>query len=484
MNNSNSLHPIFGVILAGGSGTRFWPLSRSQYPKQVLRLFGSESLLQATISRLLPLIPPEHLAIVTNAAQEDVIRMELQQRDWQQVQVWLEPEGRNTAAAIGLAAHYLRESWPTGVLAVFPADHYIKETAQLHAALKLGTSYAAAGYLVTFGIPPTKPETGYGYLERGESVDEANQVFSCRRFTEKPSLPEAEEFLASGRFLWNSGIFMFRRDVIWQALEHHLPEVANNLSGVKSPPGEELAQAYAALPSISIDYGVMEKAENVVVIPVEMGWSDVGSWGALFELFPTDERGNVILGCACDLGSRNCLVYSQNRLVATLGLENTIVVDTPDATLVCRREDSQKVKDLVACLQERQSAELVQHTTVHRPWGNYTVIDSGLGYKVKQIVVWPGKRLSLQLHEYRAEHWVVVQGVARVTIGDSQQEVHPNESVYVPVRTPHRLENQGIEPLRLIEIQTGPYLEEDDIIRLDDDFWRRSSRTDFAVNGK
>jgi mannose-1-phosphate guanylyltransferase/mannose-6-phosphate isomerase len=469
--------PIFGVILAGGTGTRFWPLSRAQYPKQVLRLMGSESLLQATIQRLLPLIPLEHLAIVTNAAQEDVIRLELHAKGWQDLHLWFEPLGRNTAPAIGLAAVQLREVWPQGVMAVFPADHYIRDQEGLLTALKIGARWAQQGYLVTFGIPPTKPETGYGYLKRAEPLDQGGSAYRCAQFAEKPSLAVAQQFLADGSYYWNSGIFMFRRDVIWEALAQHLPAVHAQLAAAtQAGPDADWPAIYAALPNISIDYGVREKADRVAIVPVSMGWSDVGTWGALYDLFPTDPHGNVILGNACDLDSQGCLIFSQDRLIATVGLQDTIVVDTPDATLVCPRDRSQDVKDLVAKLQEHHPGELVQHTTVHRPWGSYTVINEGPGYKVKKIVVLPGKRLSLQLHHRRAEHWIVVQGVARATIGTTVTDVHPNESVYVPVETAHRLENPGTEPVAMIEVQTGDYLEEDDIVRLDDDFWRKAKK--------
>ncbi len=464
--------PLIAVILAGGSGTRFWPLSRSQYPKQVLRLLGSESLLQATVERLLPLIPLEHLAIVTSALQEDVIRLELYRSGWENLNLWLEPVGRNTAAAVGLAAVQLQESCPQGVMAVFPADHYIQDRGRFLAALETAARWAQAGYLVTLGIPPTKPETGYGYICRGAPLDDQGSAFECARFTEKPSLEKAREFLDSGDYFWNSGMFVFRRDIIWDALGRHLPELQKKLAAWPQADAPARALLYESLPSISLDYGIMEKAARVAMIPVEMGWSDVGTWGALYELFPADADGNVVLGNSCNLDSADCLVVSQERLVATLGLKDTIVVDTPDATLVCHRSHSQEVKDLVARLQDRQQAELIQHTTVERPWGNYTVMDSGLGYKVKKIVVYPGKRLSLQLHRQRAEHWVVVQGTALVTIGPEHKEVHPNESVYVPPHTAHRLENPGTEPLRMSEVPTGPYLEEDDIVRLDDDFWR------------
>ena len=424
--------PLFAVILAGGSGTRFWPLSRSQYPKQVLRLLGSESLLQATIERLMPLIPLENLAMVTNAAQEDVIRLELYRSGWENMNVWLEPVGRNTAAAVGLAALQLQELWPQGVMAVFPADHYIKDQGKLQAALKTGAFWAQKGYLVTLGIPPTKPETGYGYIHCGEPLDSEKTAYRCVRFTEKPSLEKAKEFLDSGHYFWNSGIFMFRRDVIWEALGQHLPDLQQKLAAWKTSDPLTRASLYDSLPNISLDYGIMEKSEQVAMLPVEMGWSDVGTWGALYDLFPPNSEGNVVLGNSCNLNSKHCLIVSQDRLVATLGLEDTIVVDTPDATLVCHRDRGQEVKDLVAALQHRQQVELIQHTTVKRPWGRYTVMDSGLGYKVKKIVVDPGKRLSLQVHHQRAEHWVVVQGTALVTIGPEQKRGAPQRKCLCP----------------------------------------------------
>lgn len=473
MHSEGSEIPIFGVILAGGTGTRFWPLSRSQYPKQVLKILGTESLLQATIRRLVSLIPPDRLAVITSAAQEDALRLELNRPEWENITIWLEPEGRNTAAAIGLAAVYLRERWPQGVMAVFPADHYIRDHAELLAALRYGARWAEAGCLVTFGVAPHKPETGYGYLELGEALEPTGKIFHCQRFVEKPDLSQARQFLAEGRFLWNSGIFMFRRDVIWEAFNRHLPELTAQLARLASGAGSDLSAIYAALPSISFDYGVMEKAERVVTIPVNLRWRDLGSWGALYDLFPADSQGNIFLGPnAVDSDSQGCLFYSQSRLIATLGLRDTIVVDTADATLVCHRDRSQEVKKLVNLLQKRRHAELIQHPTVPRPWGSYTVIDRGPGYKVKQVLVHPGKRLSLQRHRHRAEHWVVVQGKALVTIGSETRLLQANQSVYVPAETVHRLENPGSEPLRLIEIQTGAYLEEDDIVRLEDDFWR------------
>jgi mannose-1-phosphate guanylyltransferase / mannose-6-phosphate isomerase len=470
MTPSTSL-PLFGVILAGGSGTRFWPLSRSQYPKQVLRLLGSESLLQATCGRLLPRIPPERLAVVTSASQADIIRLDLHRQGLTNIHLWLEPEPRNTAPAVALAAALMDPAAGADIMAVFPADHYIKDTAAFHQALDRGAAIAQDGFLVTFGITPTRPDTGYGYIKAGELLAAGGR--KALAFREKPDLPQARAFLAEGGYYWNSGIFLFRRDVLLEALAHHLPELHHGLQGVGAGASPDaLAAAYRRLPSISLDHGIMEKAANVAVVPVDLGWSDVGTWSALHDLVPADPRGNVILGRALDLGSRNSLIFSQDRLVGTIGLENMIVVDTADATLVCPRERVQEVKDLVGEIARQDLVESREHLTVERPWGRYTVMQGGLGYKVKTVVVDPGCRLSLQLHHRRAEHWVVVQGVAKVTIGDRVMEVLPNQSVYIPLETAHRLENPGAEPLALIEVQTGDYLEEDDIVRLADDFWR------------
>ena len=366
----------------------------------------------------------------------------------------------------------------TDVLAVFPVDHHIADQNRFFEALDQGAVLAEAGYLVTFGITPNCPDTCYGYIKAGEPLHEHDFGFSVSEFLEKPNADQTKSFLAEGNCYWNSGIFMFRRDVLLQAYFQHLPELYENLipflEGAKPLPS--LTEIYEKLPSISIDHGIFEKADNVVVLPVDMGWNDVGSWGTLFDFFPQDENGNVLLGRVQEQDCQDSLFMSQKRLLATIGLKDTIVVDTADATLVCHRDRVHDVKDLVAAMNQKNVTETVIHPTVERPWGSYTVTDSGPCFQVKQIVVNPGKRLSLQLHHHRAEHWVVVAGTALVTLGSEIKEVASNESIYIPVETAHRLENPGSEPIRLIEVQTGSYLGEDDIVRLDDDFWRKSQQ--------
>jgi len=430
-------------------------------------------MLQSTVHRLLPRIPPERLAVVTNADQAGLIHQELQRQGCEGVRIWIEPQGKNTAAAVGLAAVYLEEKADAAVMAVFPADHFIRDQAGLLKALDQGAAWAQAGYLVTFGIPPTRPETGYGYIKQGAPLDDRGSAFLADRFTEKPPLAQAREFLEAGGYYWNSGIFLFRRGVLLAALSRYLPDLYRELVRLRVKENRpSLTEVYQNIPSVSLDHGILEKAENVAVVPLEVGWNDVGTWEALYELFPHEERGNVVLGRVLDQGSRDSIFYAQNRLVATIGLDRAIVVDTPDATLVCPRERAQEVKDLVTELHRQHLVESVQHTTVERPWGRYLVMDEGPGFKVKRIVVDPGKKLSLQVHQRRAEHWVVVSGAARVTNGSEVRLVAANQSVYIPPKTPHRLENPTVEPIQLIEVQTGDYLEEDDILRLDDDYWR------------
>ena len=475
---------LYGVILAGGSGTRFWPLSREKFPKQLLRIIGEETLIQQTVRRLLGAMPVDRVHIVTNEQQADSI--ELQLIDWKEElkdNLILEPEGRNTAPAIGLAAFYLMEKDPEAVMVVLPADHVIKQPRKFQQAVRVGTRLATQGHLVTFGIQPTRPETGYGYIQPDRrtrlcSVGALNG-YRVARFVEKPSLQKAKRYMESGNFFWNSGIFMWKASTVLDELARQHSGLFRSLKRIHAllqtgDSDRKVPNLYKKLKAVSIDHGVMEHSADAAVIPVHFEWSDVGSWSSLQDVADCDEDGNVMYGNIVDLGSTNSVLFGDQRVVATLGLSNMVVVDTADATLVCPKSRAQDVKAMVQVLKERQAPEHVEHRTVFRHWGSYTVLEEAQGYKVKRITVSPGKRLSLQLHHHRSEHWVVIKGRARVTRGTEEYDLKPGESTGIPSETPHRLANPGNTPLEIIEIQNGPYLGEDDIVRFHDDFGRKT----------
>ncbi len=464
--------PIYAVILAGGIGSRFWPLSRATTPKQLLSVVGDESLLQATIKRLSPLIPPEKVFVVTNEEQAELIRLHLSYEGESLSPGYIvEPMGRNTAPAIGLAALHIQEINPEAIMAVLPADHIIGDGANFRTHLDNGAKLAEKGHLVTFGIVPTTPETGYGYIKGGERLaDEKTAARHIEKFVEKPDKERAESYLAEGGYYWNSGIFLWKAKKILEEIRLHMPVTFKRLMEIKE--GADMSGAYEGMEAISIDHGILEKASDVVVIPADFAWSDMGSWNSFGEILSSDKSGNVIKGRVVDLGSTNSVIFGCNRVVAAIGLKDMILVDTPDATLVCPKERAQDVKAVVEALKEKGYTEHAVHRTTKRPWGAYTVLESGPGYKIKKIVVKPGQRLSLQLHKKRSEHWVVLKGKAKVRRGDEVKIVYLNESIDIPIGTKHRLVNPEDTPLEMIEIQTGVYLEEDDIIRFDDDFMR------------
>lgn len=474
--------PVFGVILAGGSGTRFWPLSRERFPKQLLRIIGEGTLLQQTFERLSRKIPPSHMVIVTNDVQSESIKFQLSQwKDDIARNVLLEPEGKNTAAAIGLAALEVMTREPEAVMVVVPADHVVKATTKFLRAIQFAAELARRDYLVTFGIHPSRPETGYGYIQpqkRKKILEKSGLVgYPVTRFVEKPNLTTAKRYCQSGNYFWNSGIFVWKASTILSELQIHQPKVFRHLMDLQPVMGtpqypEVLQRVYRQLPAISIDHAVMEHSSRATVVPVDIGWSDVGSWGSLDEVAPHDNAGNVLAGNILDLESRNSVLFADRRVVATIGLENMVVVDTPDATLVCPKDRAQDVKAIVKILKQQGKPEHLEHLTVQRPWGKYTVLEEGNGYKVKRIEVTPGKRLSLQLHHQRSEHWVVIKGTARVTRGEEKYDLPTGFSTGIPKETPHRLENPGQVPLEIIEVQNGPYLGEDDIVRFQDDFSR------------
>jgi mannose-1-phosphate guanylyltransferase/mannose-6-phosphate isomerase len=473
---------MYGVIMAGGSGTRFWPLSREKMPKQLLKIGGEDTLIQQTVGRMQPLIRLEDLFIVTNASLSDTIGHQLSSkfnRSWDGNFI-LEPQAKNTAPALGLAALHLERVDPESVMVVLAADHFIKKSGEFLNFVQKAADAAGHGYLVTLGIKPDRPETGYGYIRSGDKCPETDGVFRVRAFVEKPDLETAKEYVRDGSYYWNSGIFIWKTKTLLSQIEKHHPVLHQGLVHIRKNIGtdleaEAISDVFKKLESISIDYAVMEKTDLAVVIPADIGWSDVGSWTALDDVSERDASGNVISGNVVDVGSRDSIIYADKRLIATIGLKDTVVVDTPDATLVCSKDKAQDVKKVVDELKKRKGEEHLIHRTVHRPWGSYTVLEEGDRYKIKRIEVNPGAKLSYQLHHHRSEHWVVVSGTARVTNGDQEYDVHPNESTYIPISTKHRLENLGKIPLQIIEVQNGEYLGEDDIVRYDDDYNRHET---------
>ncbi|HXH72592.1 MAG TPA: mannose-1-phosphate guanylyltransferase/mannose-6-phosphate isomerase [Mariprofundaceae bacterium] len=462
---------VQAVILAGGSGTRLWPLSRQQLPKQFLRLETDDTLLGATVSRLAPIVQPADVWVVTNEALATGEAYDQLCR----FKTVLEPAGRNTAPAIALAAALIEEQLGDAVMLVLPADHIIRNVPAFHDCLRAAIHAAEDGRLVTFGIVPTHAETGFGYIQASGVADVREVV----RFVEKPDAGTAASFVASGDYFWNSGMFVWKASTILAEIRTHLPEVAALLVEMRSDwrKGddwqESVRQQFARMPSISIDYGVLEKSSNVALVPADIAWSDVGSWDAVFDLSDKDAAGNAIAGNVAAIDCRNTLIRSESRLVAAVGLEDVIVIETPDALLVMKRGDSQRVRDVVEAVKAKGGREHIEHRTVRRPWGSYTVLeDHNAGYKLKRIDVKPGHALSLQRHAKRSEHWVVVSGVATVTNGDRQLEVRANESTYIPIGAMHRLENRGDMPLQIVEVQVGSYLGEDDIERFDDVYGR------------
>lgn len=479
-NSGTSRSRLYSVVIAGGSGTRFWPLSRQETPKQLLSI-GShkQTLIQSTISRINSLISFERTYIVTNPSQAEPINLQLLSMtgaSWDK-QLIIEPEAKNTAPAIGLAALYLKQIDPEAIMVVLPSDHIIKKNRNFHKAVIQAAKISEEGYLVTIGIKPDKPETGYGYIKRGERIKQG--AYTVSEFREKPDKDKAVKYLKDGRYYWNSGIFVWRADTILKAMQKHMPNLYIGLMRIEkafnSVKIQEITKSvFKELKPQSIDYGILEKVDKVAIVPADMGWSDVGSWNALDHVLAVDADNNVKQGNLISIDNKNSILYCGSRLVAAAGLDNMIVVDTPDATLICPRNRAQDVRKVVDILKKRRAKEYSTHITVHRPWGSYTVLETGERFKIKKIEVKPGAKLSHQLHHHRSEHWVVVAGTARVTNGERVYDVHTNESTYIPMSTKHRLENLGRIPLQMIEVQNGDYLEEDDITRFDDIYQRKT----------
>ncbi len=464
---------VHAVILAGGSGSRLWPLSRQHLPKQFLVLDGEASLLQTTIDRLSPTIAAEDVLIVTQEAHAkgEAYHALLPYR------ALYEPTGRNTAPAIALAAAYLTAGGSDPVMVVLPADHIIKDEVRFRAHLDIAIREADGGKLVTFGIQPTRPDTGFGYIKALSGTDA--EVYEVERFTEKPDLATAERFLQQGGYYWNSGMFVWRASVILAEIQRFLPDVYGVAQTIlaESRSGKTFQQAveahFGTMPSISIDYGVLEKSERVSLIPCDIGWNDVGSWQAVYEISDKDQSGNSVQGNVIVVDCKNSLVRAEKRLVAAIGVEDLCVIETADAVLISKNDQTQRVREVVDALHEKGATEHIYHAKVNRPWGSYTILEEDPeGFKLKRIEVAPGARLSLQSHAHRSEHWVVVSGTATVTNGDEVITVHKNQSTYIPIGAKHRLENLGAEPLHIVEIQVGEYLGEDDIQRYEDNYGR------------
>jgi mannose-1-phosphate guanylyltransferase len=481
------------VILCGGTGTRLWPLSRASYPKQYWPLAGAgeETLLQQTQVRLRGLEALAPPLLICNEDHRFIVAEQMRQIGVEPEAIILEPFGRNTAPAVAVAALSASASGADPLLLVLAADHVIRDPARFRAAVQAGRADAEAGQLVSFGIVPTAPETGYGYIEASEilapSHSEAPAAISApvpiRRFVEKPDRATAEAFLASGRFTWNSGMFLFRCSAILAELERHAPQVVNACRAaleLEASDHEFLRldrEAFSHCPSIAIDVAVMEKTNRGSVLPLEAGWSDVGSWSALWETADRDPQGNVLRGRVISEDSRNCYLRSEHRLVVGLGVEDLVVVETDDVVLVAQRNRAQDVKTIVNLLERAGAPESKAHRRIYRPWGSYDGITEGDRWQVKKIVVNPGACLSLQMHHHRAEHWIVVKGTALVERDGVQELVGENQSTYIPLGAKHRLSNPGKIPVEMIEVQSGPYLGEDDIVRFEDRYGRSDAAT-------
>lgn len=469
------------VLLVGGSGTRLWPLSREQYPKQFLPLLGDQSPLQATWSRasILSDLPP---VVVANEEHRFLVAEQLRVAGCpQNAPLILEPAGRNTAPAIALAALEALQDDEDAVLLVLPSDHAVNDVAAFTQAVRDALPAAQAGKLVVFGVVPEYPETGYGYIHAPAASQ--GHVAAVEAFVEKPDAERAQAYLEQGNYYWNSGMFLFRASAYLRELERFRPDIlATCRAAMKQArrDGDFVradAAAFAAVPAESIDYAVMEQTADAVMIPLDSGWSDIGSWDALWRITPHDENGNAVHGDALLQDCRNVLAYGSKRMLAVLGVEDLVVVETADAVLVAAKDQVQHVRRLVTELKNRKRSEVATHKQVFRPWGNYESIDSGPRFQVKRITVQPGGRLSLQMHHHRAEHWVVVKGTARVTRGDESFLLTEDQSTYIPLGVSHRLENPGAIPLELVEVQSGSYLGEDDIVRFDDVYGRQEGKS-------
>jgi mannose-1-phosphate guanylyltransferase len=462
------------IIMSGGSGTRLWPLSRKNKPKQFLNLFGELSLFQNTITRLSGVTALEAPVIVCNEAHRFMVAEQLQEIDIVQSDILLEPCAKNTAPAVALAALQALERGGDPLMLVLAADHLIQDIAVFHSAIEQAKKQAESGKLVTFGIVPTMAHTGYGYIQAQTN----DNVSGVAAFVEKPDFDTAQEYLNSGRYYWNSGMFMFKASIILAELERHSPEILGSCRSALAASVTDLdfiridSLSFESCPADSLDYAVMEKTDKAVVIPLDAGWSDVGSWSSLWENQVQDEKGNALVGDVVVHDVNDSYIHSESRLVTVLGLDNIVMVETTDAVMVADKSKAEQIKKVVDQLVQTERSEATIHPKSYRPWGYYDAIDVGERFQVKRLCVNPGQSLSLQLHHHRAEHWIVVVGTAEVTCGDDVVLVSENESIFIPLGTKHRLYNPGQIPLEIIEVQSGNYLGEDDIVRFDDRYNR------------
>lgn len=463
----------YAVILAGGVGSRFWPFSRELEPKQFMKVIGEDSLLQATIQRLKGVVEPAHIYIVTNNIYFYEVKAQVAEFGIPDQNIILEPQGKNTAPAIGLCARLISRIDKDALLLILPSDHYIKKAGNFKKTIKNAVACAKRDLLVTIGIKPAAASTGYGYIKVSTKAKAAESVeyFAVEKFLEKPGLNKARKYFKDEHFYWNSGIFIWRAQIFLDEVRKYLPKLHASLKLVNSV--NDIPRIWPRIEAISVDYGIMEHSKRIALIPADFYWTDLGSWEALAEIFPKDKKGNIANNNTLTLDSRGVCVFARgNRLVSTIGIKDTIIADTPDALLVCDRNKTQDVKRLVEKLKSLNRKERQAHLTERRPWGSFTVLQQGIGFKIKLIELTSKKRLSLQRHKSRAEHWVVVSGMAKITSDGKESFVRSNESVYIPKGKKHRLENPLRMPLKIVEVQTGMYLEEDDIERFEDDFTR------------
>jgi mannose-1-phosphate guanylyltransferase/mannose-6-phosphate isomerase len=471
---------IIPVILSGGSGTRLWPLSRKQRPKQYLSLTSDNSMLQETILRLHGLKEIEDPIVVCNIEHRFLVAEQCKEIGVASPTILLEPDGRNTAPAIAAAAFNAIKNKKDALLLVLSTDHLIHDVDKFHNAINIAKKQAYFGSLVTFGIKPTSPNTGYGYIKVFKDLIEG--AYSVQSFIEKPNLKLAKSFLEDGNFLWNSGMFMFRATSLINELESLSPEIYKSVKRSVECASEDLdftrleKESFVLSPASSIDYSVMEKSQNVSVVPIDAGWLDIGSWASLYSIGQKDQNCNVILGDVLTQEVKNCYINADHHLVAAIGIENLIIVDTPNATLISTADKVQDVKKITKRLEDQNRQELLSHRKVYRPWGWFDSIEVGKYFQVKRLYVNPGAKLSLQKHSYRAEHWVVVSGQASVVNGDAEISLLEGESTYIPKNTKHSLENKNSDPLEVIEVQSGSYLGEDDIERFEDIYNRLNNQ--------